>query len=278
MDWRNLGQRVMVGVIFIPVILGASWYGKQAFLFLIEVIIGAGLIEFYNLAKQKHARPQRELGIIAGLGFSLLIYAGHSDKISLLLTGLAVLLLLVELFRKPEPGGSPLLNAATTIFGVVYVAGLLSFLVLIREMPRATGAEYAHAGTWLILIFVTIWICDTAAYFVGKGFGTHKLYERVSPKKTWEGAIGGLVFAVLAALACHGTFVKGLRMVDAAVIGLLAGTVGQMSDLVESLFKRDAGVKDSSILIPGHGGMLDRFDSEMLVAPLVYLYLLAVGV
>ncbi len=277
MDWRNLGQRVIVGVIFIPVILGASWYGKHAFLFLIEVIIGAGLIEFYNLARQKHTRTQRELGILAGLGFSLLIYAGHSNKISLLLAGLVVLLLLVELFRKPEPNSSPLLNVATTIFGVVYVAGLLSFLVLIREMPRTSGGEYAHAGTWLILLFVTIWICDTAAYFVGKGFGKHKLYERVSPKKTWEGAIGGLIFAVLAALACHATFVKGLSMTNAVVIGLLAGTVGQMSDLVESLFKRDAGVKDSSVLIPGHGGMLDRFDSEMLVAPLVYFYLLAAG-
>lgn len=278
MDWRNLGQRVAVGVIFIPVILGLSWYGRHAFLFLIAVIIGVGLVEFYNLAQQKNLRPQRELGIMCGLSIALCIYAGYADKIWLLLAGFLVLLLLAELFRKPEPNSSPLLNVAATIFGVVYVAGLLSFLVLIRELPRATNSEYAHAGSWMIMIFVTIWVCDTAAYFVGKGFGKHKLYERVSPKKTWEGAMGALFFAVLAALVCHATFVKGLRTIDAAVIGVLAGTVGQMSDLVESLFKRDAGVKDSSVLIPGHGGMLDRFDSEMLVAPLVYFYLLAVVV
>jgi phosphatidate cytidylyltransferase len=278
LDWRNLGQRVLVGVIFIPVILGASWYGRHAFLFLMEVIIGAGLVEFYNLARQKNIRPQRELGIVSGLAIPLCLYAGYGDKLWLVLTGFIVLLLLAELFHKPEPNTSPMLNVAATAFGVVYVAGLLSFLVLIREMPRASTADYAHAGTWVMMIFVAIWVCDTAAYFVGKGWGKHKLYERVSPKKTWEGAIGGLVFAVLTALTCHATFVEGLRTIDALVIGVLAGTVGQMSDLVESLFKRDAGVKDSSVLIPGHGGMLDRFDSEMLVAPLVYFYLLAVGV
>lgn len=277
MDWRNLGQRVAVGVIFIPVILGLSWYGRHAFLFLMLVIIGAGLVEFYSLAQQKNIRPQRELGIICGLGIALCTYTGYADKIWLLLAGFLVLLLLVELFRKPEPNSSPLLNVAGTTLGVIYVGGLLSFLVSIRELPRALNVEYAHGGTWVIMIFVTIWVCDTAAYFVGKGFGKHKLFERVSPKKTWEGAIGALFFAVLAALACHATFVQGLRMIDAVVIGALAGTVGQMSDLVESLFKRDAGVKDSSVLIPGHGGMLDRFDSEMLVAPLAYFYLLAVA-
>ncbi len=278
MDWRNLGQRVIVGVIFIPVILFASWYGKQAFLLLLEVIIGVALIEFYDLAKNKNVQPQREVGILGGLGLVPLMYSGNADKVWLLFMSMVVLLLLIELFRKPSPNGSPLLNVATTVFGAAYVAGLLSFLMLIREMPRVTGGDYAHTGTWLVMIFVTIWICDTAAYFVGLGFGKHKLYERVSPKKTWEGAIGGLIFAVLAALACHATFVKGLRVIDAAIIGVLAGTVGQMSDLVESLFKRDAGVKDSSVLIPGHGGILDRFDSEMLVAPLVYFYLLVVGV
>lgn len=278
MDWRNLSQRVAVGVIFIPVILGASWYGRHAFLFLLEVIIGVGLIEFYTLTKQKNIHAHRELGILGGLALALLIYAEHSDKLWLLFSGLLVVMLLTELFRKPEPNNSALLNVAATIFGVAYVAGLLSFLLLIRQMPVASSSDYAHAGTWLVMIFVSIWVCDTAAYFVGLGFGKHKLYERVSPKKTWEGAIGGLFFSVVAALACQATFVKGLRMQDAAVIGLLAGTVGQMSDLVESLFKRDAGVKDSSVLIPGHGGMLDRFDSEMLVAPLVYFYLLAVGI
>jgi phosphatidate cytidylyltransferase len=124
------------------------------------------------------------------------------------------------------------------------------------------------------MLLVTIWVCDTAAYFTGVVFGRHKLFERVSPKKTWEGAIGGLIFAILMAVASHYWFVRDLRLIDSMVIGFMIGTIGQLSDLAESLFKRDAGVKDSSGLIPGHGGVLDRFDSEMLVAPQVYLYLL----
>lgn len=278
MDWRNLGQRVAVGLIFIPVILSAIWFGRHFFLLFVEIIVALGLIEFYDLAKYKNTRPQRWLGVLAGIAAPALIYAGHSDKLWLLLGGLTVAVVTIELFSKPESGGSPLLNVSVTLFGVAYVAGLLSFLVLIRELPHVMGGEYAQAGTWVIMIFVIIWICDTAAYFVGLYFGKHKLFPRVSPKKTMEGAVGGFVFAVLSAVVCQQTFVKGLGLQDALVIGVIIGSAGQLSDLVESLFKRDAGIKDSSKLIPGHGGILDRFDSEMLVAPLVYVYLLAVNV
>lgn len=278
MDWRNLGQRVAVGLIFIPLILSAIWFGKHFFLLFIEIIVGLGLIEFYDLAKHKNARPRRGPGVLAGIAAPALIYAGYSDKLWLLLGGLTVAVVTIELFSKPESGGSPLLNVSVTLFGVAYVAGLLSFLVLIRELPHVIGGEYVQAGTWVIMIFVVIWICDTAAYFVGLYFGKHKLFPRVSPKKTMEGAVGGFVFAILSAVVCQQTFVKGLSLQDALIIGVIIGSAGQLSDLVESLFKRDAGIKDSSKLIPGHGGILDRFDSEMLVAPLVYVYLLAVNV
>lgn len=278
MDWRNLGQRVAVGLIFIPLILSAIWFGKHFFLLFIEIIVGLGLIEFYDLAKYKNARPQRWLGVLAGIAIPALIYADYSDQLWLLLSGLTVAVVTIELFSKPETGGSPLLNVSVTLFGVAYVAGLLSFLVLLRELPHVIGGEYVQAGTWVIMIFAVIWICDTAAYFVGLYFGKHKLFPRVSPKKTIEGAVGGFVFALLAAVVCQQTFVKGLRLQDALVIGVIIGIAGQLSDLVESLFKRDAGIKDSSKLIPGHGGILDRFDSEMLVAPLVYVYLLGMNI
>lgn len=277
MDWRNLGQRVAVGLIFIPLILSAIWFGKHFFLLFIEVIVGIGLIEFYDLAKYKNARPQRWLGVLAGIAVPALIYAGYSDHLWLLLSALTVAVVIIELFSKPESGGSPLLNVSVTLFGVAYVAGLLSFLMLIRELPHVIGGEYVQAGTWVIMIFAVIWICDTAAYFVGLYFGKHKLFPRVSPKKTIEGAVGGFMFAILSAVVCQQTFVKGLSLQDALVIGVIIGIAGQLSDLVESLFKRDAGIKDSSKLIPGHGGILDRFDSEMLVAPLVYFYLLAIN-
>lgn len=277
MDWRNFGQRVAVGIIFIPLIVSAIWVGRQFFLMFIAVVVGLGLYEFYDLARHKQARPQRWLGIAGGMALPVAIYFGYGDMLWLWFMAVLVALLIVELFTKPAGEGGPLVNLAATVFGMAYVAGLLSFLVAIRELPRLTGSNYSAAGTWVIMLFAVIWICDTAAYFVGMYFGKRKLFARVSPKKTVAGAVGGFVFAILSALACQQTFVQELTVPDAVAIGVIIGVFGQMSDLVESLFKRDAGVKDSSKLIPGHGGILDRFDSEMLVAPLVYFYLLAIN-
>lgn len=272
MDWKNFGKRVAVAVVAAPLILWACWRGGVFFFMLIETIIFLGLWEFYALAAKKATQPNRVLGIVAGLGLGLQIYFLGSGEVWLTTIIFAVLLILVELFRNR---GSALLNVGMTLLGLIYVAGCWSFLLLIRELPREyPQISYASAGTWLVMMIATVWVCDTAAYHVGLTFGRHKLFERVSPKKTWEGAIGGLVFGVLAAVASHYWFVRELLLVDCIVIGALVGTIGQMSDLAESLFKRDAGVKDSSTLIPGHGGVLDRFDSEMLLAPLVYLYLL----
>ncbi|MDZ7362258.1 MAG: phosphatidate cytidylyltransferase [candidate division KSB1 bacterium] len=273
MDWKNLSKRVAVAVVAAPLILWAAWRGGVAFFVFIEAIILLGVLEFYQLAAAKGTHPHRVLGSMAGLILGAQIYFRDLVAVELWLTPmlLVVLLVLVELFRNK---GSALLNIGVTLLGFAYVAGLWSFLLLLRELPRVTGVSYESAGTWLVMLLVTVWVCDTAAYFTGVAFGRHKLFERVSPKKTWEGAIGGLIFAILMSVASHYWFVRDLRLTDSMIIGFLIGTIGQLSDLAESLFKRDAGVKDSSGLIPGHGGVLDRFDSEMLVAPLVYLYLL----
>jgi phosphatidate cytidylyltransferase len=269
-DWKNLGTRATVAVIAAPLILWAAWRGGAAFFVFIEAIILLGLLEFYQLASSKGMHPNRALGVAAGLLLGAQIYFRNPQELWITSMLLVVLLVLAELFRNK---GSALHNTGATLLGFAYVAGLWSFLLLIRELPRHTGASYASAGTWLVMLIATIWVCDTAAYFAGLAFGRHKLFARVSPKKTWEGAIGGLLFAIAMAAASHYWFVRDLRLIDSLVIGAIIGTIGQMSDLAESLFKRDAGVKDSSSLIPGHGGVLDRFDSEMLVAPLVYLYL-----
>jgi phosphatidate cytidylyltransferase len=118
-----------------------------------------------------------------------------------------------------------------------------------------------------------IWVCDSAAYYIGSAFGKHKLFPRVSPNKSWEGAIAGFIFAVVTAVAAKYLLLDYLRTDQAVILGIIVGIFGQLGDLFESLLKRDAGVKDSSNLIPGHGGVLDRFDSLLVVSPLVYLYL-----
>ncbi|MFZ1281640.1 MAG: phosphatidate cytidylyltransferase, partial [Ignavibacteriaceae bacterium] len=128
-------------------------------------------------------------------------------------------------------------------------------------------------GYLIISIFASIWICDSAAFFGGTALGKHKLFHRVSPKKSWEGAIFGFVFAILAMILAKNLVLDFLSLKDAIAIGLITGTIGQIGDLAESLLKRDAGVKDSSNLIPGHGGIFDRFDSLLFSAPVIYLYL-----
>jgi phosphatidate cytidylyltransferase len=180
-----------------------------------------------------------------------------------------------------------------TVFGALYVSFFFGTLVGIRELfipedfpvylhfpvtgvdtpPAIVETIYGWGGYTVIVIFAAIWACDSAAYFAGVGFGRHKLFERVSPKKTWEGAIAGCVAAVVAFLAGKFLALPYLTAGQAVLCGGLVGVFGQLGDLVESLLKRDAGVKDSSSLIPGHGGVLDRFDSLMYVSPILYFYL-----
>ena len=119
----------------------------------------------------------------------------------------------------------------------------------------------------------SIWACDTAAYFIGSAIGKHKLFPRVSPNKSWEGSIAGFIFAVAAFYVSKILMLDFINLTDAIILGVIVGTVGQLGDLIESLLKRDAEVKDSSSLIPGHGGVFDRFDSLLLTAPIVYIYM-----
>jgi phosphatidate cytidylyltransferase len=180
---------------------------------------------------------------------------------------------------------------ATTVAGVLYMTFLLGPLLLLREfasviqMFHTFGMEgnylnnpiFLEGKTWgifVIIIFFTIWICDSAAYFIGKAYGKNKLFQRVSPNKTWEGAIAGFVFAILSFYAFGYFFLPNLPSVHAIILGFIVGTAGQIGDLSESQLKRDAEVKDSSNIIPGHGGVLDRFDSIMFVSPVILIYLL----
>ena len=131
----------------------------------------------------------------------------------------------------------------------------------------------AWGGLTIIAIFASIWMCDTAAYFGGLATGRHKLFVRASPNKTWEGAVWGFFGAIGTMIAAQKLYLPYLKFHHAVVIGVIIGVCGQIGDLVESLFKRDAGVKDSSTMIPGHGGVFDRFDSLIFVSPILYLYL-----
>jgi len=307
----NLAIRVIVAVIGIPLLLFFAMQGGVLFFLFVAVVSGLALHEFYSLAKAKGGFPQVGLGLLFGFCVNATFFHGKLQYalLSVLvprgieiplpsMTQLLMILyllfvpaiLLVELFRnKPQA----IANAAATVFGVTYVSFFLGALVGVRELfVPADFPVYAHfqvpgpsltseveqtiyrwGGLTIIAIFASIWICDSAAYFAGRAIGRHKLFERVSPKKTWEGAIAGFVGAVLAFVAAKALVLPYLSFSSAIICGAIIGSFGQLGDLVESLMKRDAGVKDSSALIPGHGGIFDRFDSLLFVSPLLYFYL-----
>jgi phosphatidate cytidylyltransferase len=156
---------------------------------------------------------------------------------------------------------------------VLYVGWLSAHLVLLRELPWLAGTDYRDGASFVLLAFFITWSCDTGAYAVGRVFGRTRPWTRISPAKSVEGAVGGFAAALGAAFVARAWFAPYLSLWDALALGMLVGVFAQVGDLVESLFKRDAQHGDSSDLIPGHGGVLDRFDSLYFAAPIVYYYL-----
>lgn len=270
MHLKNFAIRTLVAVLFGPAILFSAWVGGKVFLGVIIAIVSLAMYEFYDLAAHKGSRPQKILGIITGVLVCYTLFRSRTDLLWVVLFVSFIVFVTVELFRNER--GS-ILNVASTLMGVFYVAFSLGFLLLIRELPVQFNLPYDRGGDLVILTFLTIWMCDIAASILGSLFGKHKLFERVSPHKTIEGAVAGFFFATITAYLCQVTFMDHLPLLHALAIGAICGSVGQVSDLIESLFKRDAVVKDSSKIIPGHGGVLDRFDSPILAAPAVYFYL-----
>lgn len=307
----NLAVRVLVAVIAIPIILWLSFEGGLAFFAFVALASSIALWELYRLMERKGSYPATVLGLLVGLAVTFSFIYGRfqftilefvsEQRLALPLPTprqflfIVLLIFLVatflhELFRKK---GSPIANVGATVFGVVYVSLFLGTFIGVRELfvpgdfpthryfelqgafvtPEIADKVYDWGGYTIISIFAMIWICDSAAYFAGMALGRHKLMERVSPHKTWEGAASGFFFAIVASVWAKFLVLEYLTFPHAIAIGFIVGVFGQTGDLFESLLKRDAGVKDSSQLIPGHGGVLDRFDSVILISPLVYLYL-----
>lgn len=264
----NTATRIIVSIIAIPLILGVCIFGGIPFLIFTLGIALISFWEFSEMSKKKSANPNFIIGAILISAILLNTYFNFIDFQILVIFG-SVILLLYELFRNKN---SAILNVGVTLLGLFYIGLFANSILEIREYFY-TESFYAEGGMLIISILVSIWVCDSAAFFLGSAFGKHKLFPRVSPNKSWEGAIAGFVFAIIAMLAAKALVLDVISNSDAIVIGIIVGTIGQLGDLVESLMKRDAGVKDSSALIPGHGGIFDRFDSLLLTAPVVHIYL-----
>jgi phosphatidate cytidylyltransferase len=164
-------------------------------------------------------------------------------------------------------------NISSFMFSLIYVPLLFSFLIMIRELPSTLNIDYQVGGLWIIFILFCVWLSDTLAYFIGAPLGKHKLCPQISPKKSIEGFLAGLFGPILAAIFSYHIFLGFVSITDLLFLSLIIGLIGQVGDLVESSLKREANLKDSSNILPGHGGILDRFDSLLFVGPSVYFYL-----
>jgi phosphatidate cytidylyltransferase len=264
--------RVILAAVLLPILYFVVRHGPSSVFFLL--VAGGILIgqyEFYRFYYPQNHLPQILSGLIFGflLAFSFylhLIYPAPNLPV-LLLTLITVCTILFSLFTVREMK-TALNDTAVMLFGVVYVSFLLSHLLFLRDLP---------AGPWLILFVLGItWLCDAGAYYVGGILGRYPLASLISPKKTIEGAIGGLVFSVSGTLGAKFWFLPALSVADSIFVGLLLGVVGQLGDLAESLWKRSAGVKNSSVLMMAHGGILDKVDSLIFTAPVFYYYLILV--
>lgn len=273
----NLVRRVGFAVIAIPLALAIIWYGGLPLAFLLALTSVLAARELFDLAGRQGVRPARALGFVSAAAVAPVTYVAlvAPDVRDLVLAGwpylvgIWVIVLLTWALAARAPAEKPLGAAGVTLLAVVYTGVLPAFLIGIRHLSHP---ERSWAGAWLVFFpLVVTWVCDTAAMFGGKALGGAKLAPTISPGKTRSGAAAGVVGGLLMA-PIFGTLVfprVGLHIPlwQLLVLAGVLSIVGQIGDLAESLFKREAGVKDSSHLIPGHGGVLDRFDSLYFVIP-----------
>lgn len=294
-------QRVLVALVSIPAALGLVWLGGLTLAILVAILAALGARELFQLARRTGLEPVGWLGIglaalvplatwtLADPGSGTLLdrmlgveAVGPAWLVTQwpLLLALTPLLVLTVALRARGPKARPLEAAAVTLFAPLYCGVLLSAALVIRY---GAGPERSWAATWLVFFPLAVtWICDTAAMWTGRLVGGPKLAPNVSPGKTRSGAIGGVAGGVLAAVVYSPLALRptgtDLPPWQAAAVGAVLAVTAQVGDLTESLFKREAGVKDSGGLIPGHGGVLDRLDSLYFVFPVAAVFLRALGV
>ncbi|KAA6433407.1 phosphatidate cytidylyltransferase [Rufibacter glacialis] len=264
---NNLQLRLLAGVLGGAVFVGGIYWSEWTFFLLFLALTVLGLLEFYRLLSARGFQPNRAIGALLGIGLYVLGFAVERGTVTsdwlFVLPPVMLLALVAELYRKKE---QPFTNVALTLVGVFYIAAPFTLLHVLAFLP----GRYS----WQIILGVMflIWASDTGAYAAGKSFGKNKLFPRISPGKTWEGWVGGVLLSLGVAWLLS-VFFQDLALWHWLGVALLVSVFGVLGDLVESMLKRSLDVKDSGTLIPGHGGILDRFDSLILVVPFLVAFL-----
>lgn len=283
---RELARRIGVAAVGIPVVVAAGYAGRWALGGLLALVAAVGMLELARLAAHRGVRPFGPPGAVAAAAVVLVAAASPDPATAGPLLWRVVLLtalvLAIAAIWTHGVDGRPLAAVGVTLFGVVYLGGTLAFALFLRHLPDTRllpASSAAWTGTALVLYPIAVtWINDTCAYFGGRAWGRRRLSPRISPNKTVEGAVAGFIGGI-ATGAVYAAFVfdawqgLGLGVWAGALGGLLVTAVAQLGDLVESLFKREAGVKDSGAVFPGHGGVLDRLDALLFAFPVAYWFL-----
>lgn len=266
----SMTKRILASAIFLPCLVIIARRGGFYYLALVDIMILVGLWEFYRMMEAKGLKPYKGIGILSGLALSWYIFFQQGIYANFFLSIVFLVVMVMELMRKER--GLAVYHISVTIFGVFYVAWLGSHLVLLRELPHLKGLDYSMGFSFVVVIFVVTWCYDTGAYVIGRAIGRHKIFPDISPGKTVEGVLGGLVFSLAGILIARPIIADYLTLVQSVGLAMIASVIGQLGDLVESMIKRDVKIKDSSDTIPGHGGVLDRFDSLLFTSPLMYYF------
>jgi phosphatidate cytidylyltransferase len=265
-------KRVLSGIALLAILTASIWSNSPYYFVAFGIaVLALALWEFYGLAARVGFQCYRFLGYSAAV---VIVYAFINNTLELILPTTIALLLTMMIAvlwenRQAAKFEKVMGSVAATSLGVFYVVILAGYLIGLRMIADGT-----RAGQLLSLFFLIITASDTGAYYVGKNFGRHKLAPRISPGKTIEGSIGGLLAAIAIACLAKYTFFPQLPILHAVLLAMVINIVGQMGDLFESILKREAGTKDAASIIPGHGGLLDRLDSVLFNAPLLYYYYL----
>lgn len=268
-----LKHRVITAAVGVPLIILAIWFGDPWFTLLIAAAALAGTYEFYHMANFDRREPLLYLGLLGTLALVLSPHYSNHDVLPIVITATMLTSLICLLLRSSRE--KAFRDWAWTIVGALYVGWMLSYWLSLRGLTDGQN--------WVYLAMLTTFANDTCAFFIGRARGKHKLAPAISPAKTWEGAIGGLICAILAAIVIALvlkliSFKLGAPFVfkywQIILLGFLVGLFAQLGDLVESLLKRNMGVKEAGSLLPGHGGILDRFDSLIFVGAVVYYYVI----
>lgn len=285
-------KRTITSIVFVTILLSAIYYSYISFILLFFTVSIWGLHEFYILVEKLNVKPYRILGYLAGIGlFSYsslshfnLFQGVNFDYLKNILPLSSVLIFFVFVVALFDKSPNNIQKLAYTILGVIYAVLPFTFLVNISCIDSNFVNRINSSGVvqlapynfhYILGIIMLIWISDVSAYLVGSFCGKHKLYERISPGKTWEGSIGSAILTTSAAVVMTSLFPE-LSLKQWIVISIIVSIFGTIGDLVESMLKRQAGVKDSGKIMPGHGGILDRFDSLLFVSPFIYAYLICI--